>query len=241
MQVNRGHTVAQGAARSAAIAAAVAKADEERVFPTRATVSKVFKSDIGVLGTLGRFQDSLVLFNSVYCAMFCVHFCNSILTRGEAGTVTPGNVVMCFFALLPAAVNMCVSAPMVVLRFSFVSFVIKLRPAVMGEVLEDQAESNKLRTLVHERLAESLENLEIAAAAALAEEASSKGGGNKEGQLSAYSKHLIKQVFDDLDADKSGCLDRDEFQSALQQLGVYLRWVPCSCILLVWNDDGVPN
>jgi hypothetical protein len=39
--------------------------------------------------------------------------------------------------LLQALLNMFVSAPLVVLRYSFVSFVIKLRPAVMGEVIED--------------------------------------------------------------------------------------------------------
>jgi hypothetical protein len=231
--------LAEEADKAAELADAAISAEQARVFPSRATVSNVFKKDIRVLKTIGRFQDCLVLFNCVYCAMFAVNFCNAILTRGAAGKVTPANIVMCVFALMPAVLNMAIAAPMVVLRYSFVSFVIKLRPAILGEVIEDQAESSNLRKLVHERLMESLENIwKMSAALAKTDEqdADSKRARRASVDMAhggtSHGKMLIRQIFDDIDEDNSGNLDRAEFQKALEQLGVYLRCAGARQLLL---------
>ena len=70
--------------------------------------------------------------------------------------------------------------------------------------------------MVHERLMHRLTNVWKMSAAVAAE----AGGTEDDGGM--HGKQMIRQVFDDIDEDGSGFLDRHEFQSALEALGVYL-------------------
>ena len=117
---------------------------EHGAFPSRHKIAQVFKKDVAVLHSLGHAQDCLMLLNSVYLAMMCVNFASSILMSGSDGA-TAGNVGLCLLALVPAIISWLVAGPLVVLRYSFISFVIKLRPEVLGQVIEDGEESTNLR------------------------------------------------------------------------------------------------
>jgi hypothetical protein len=68
-----------------------------------------------------------------------------MLSNGGSGGVSRVNIIKTALALTPPLVNMWVVAPMVVLRSSFISFVVSLRPETLGQVIEDEAESQNLR------------------------------------------------------------------------------------------------
>jgi hypothetical protein len=205
-------------------AGAEAEAEKQAVFPSRATMAKAFRADIKALQKIQRLEDVLVLLNCVYIAMFGVNFCYAILTRGGHG-VTAANAVLAVVALLPAVINLVIAAPLVVSRSTFTSFVVKLHTEVLGSVLEDQAVSDNLRKLVRERLRGSLES---------AWKAEADGGVDQNGRARRASvggfanwetdgKQMIREVFDEIDDDHSGHLDREEFATMLEHLGVYLR------------------
>jgi Ca2+-binding EF-hand superfamily protein len=200
------------------------------VFPSRETIADVFHNEIGLLSVLGRGLDVLLLFNSVYLAMFCVHFCSAMMSA--AGSSPAANAGVAFVALVPALITAAVAGPLVVLRFSFVSFVIELRPEVLGLVIEDQEESANLRLKVHKRLIQRL--TEVWDAQALE---ATKGVGTGKLMGDADGKLRIRQVFDEIDGDSSGCLDRDEFQRALRQLGVYLSRKIFDRLMRVIDED----
>jgi Ca2+-binding EF-hand superfamily protein len=215
------------------------------VFPDRGTIALAFKEDVATLKLYGRAQDALILFNSCYLAMFCVHFGSQMLASGGGGVIAV-NVIKALLALTPPLVNMWFCAPMVVLRSSFISFVVSLRPETLGQVIEDEAESQNLRKVVNEKLTESMATIfKLSATLALQEKRASGLGTNSSlhqglgaAEQEMYGKKVIRRIFDDIDINNDGSLDRHEFLAALEQLGVYLSRKVFDRLMRLIDVDG---